>query len=819
MDTIFRDVRFALRQLLRQPVFSLIVIVTIAVAIGGNVAIFSVFEGVVMRPLPWPEADRLVAIWESQDRSRSRQPFTGPDYLEVAGEAGSFSSAGAVETRWVNLSGGQEPIRISCGFCTASILELLGVEPLHGRLFTGTGEVPGNDRVVVLSHALWQSHFGCDPQIAGSPVTLDGETWEVVGVMPASFRFPAPWGGRDTTGLWAPLTADRIGTDRSAHWLAVYGRLAPGVTVEQAEAELDLIAGRLAGAWPGTNTDTRMWTEPIMARSVGRVRSLITFLLGIVGLVFLMACANTAGMLLSRGLNRTGEFALRAALGAGRRGLIGQLMVESLVVAAIGGAAGIVLSFWGVDLLRTLLPADFPRADLLAVNLTALGFAALIVCTTGLLIGLAPALFASRTALAATVRRAWSRPTDSRNRMLTLLTSGQIAIAFILVNAALVLVASYARVMNQSFNFNLDDVVVTEIILSGEAYDTPVERRVFHDELIRRVRTRPEVLQAGIASKLPLRGGSNSWVLIGARRAETTERGPLVEHKFIGDGFLETMGIDLLAGRTFDERDMALAAGHAGRSDSGVELPVIVSRALVERMIPGGDPLGLTIRPREHDEDYWQGRIIGVVEDVRQWGPEVSALPELYLPQTAEPWGPFWTRVAVRTGGDPARVAPVLREVLGAIDPALPLAAPVTMEQILADSTAERRFSLLLIGLCAGVALLLTITGTCGVISYSVSRRLHEIGVRMALGADRRRVARFFASRAGRLLVAGLVIGLGATLALAHVLGSMVFGIRAVHPLVLAVTAVMMSAAALAATALPLLRAIRVDPLEILRSE
>jgi putative ABC transport system permease protein len=816
MDSLIRDLKYSLRQITRNPGFSALLVLTIAVAIGGNVAIFSVLEGIVLRPLPYPEADRLVAVWESPEGERSYQPFTGPDYLDVREQIQSLEEIGVVKAQWFNLSGSDEPLRIRGGLSSASLMDLLGVRPLHGRLYTEAEELEGNNRVVVLSQGLWENQFGGDPEAVGRQINMDGGPWEVIGVMPESFRFPTAWGGRDDTRLWAPLVVPHDPGARSWHSLGAIGRMAPGITPEEVEAELSIIALQLAEAYPNSNAKTRMWVQPMMTRTLGGISSTVVFLLIIVGLVLLIACANVASMLLARGMNRASEFAIRASMGAGTRGLVSQLLTESLVMALIGGGAGILLAFWGVDALKTILPESIPRTQLIEVNLKVLGFASVVTILTGLLVGLAPSLFAARTNLAETIKHGRASRGGTKSRFLSGMVAAQLAVGFVLVNSAIVLAVSYVNVMTQPTNFSTDDVVVTGISLAGPAYESPLQRRTFYHDLAQRVRNFPGVTYAGITSKLPLRGGSNAGVLVRDQVYDPQFHYSMVEHSFVGDGYFEAMGIGLLSGRTFDQRDMEMASVMAEDDSATVELPLVINRAMAEEMWPEVDALGQLVRPAGAAESY-RGRVVGIVENVRQWGPERDPLPEMYFPHTAEVWGSFSAQLIVRAGVDTDALSASIRGAVDELDPTLPLAAPITMGRILEDSTAGRRFSMLLVGLFAATALLLIVAGTYGVVSYSVSQRTHEIGVRMTLGAGKSRVASLFLKRVGYLVGPGLALGALGSWSAAQITRSMVYGISPLNPIHMGLAAGVMLLVALAATAVPVFRATGVDPLEALR--
>ena len=800
MDSIVRDLRYAIRQITRHPGFSALLVLTIALAIGGNVAIFSALEGVVLRPLPYQDAQQLVAVWETPEGEGWHQPFTAPDYLDVREQASSFQDIGVITNGLYNLSGDTDPIRVRAGRCTASLLNLLGVGPLHGRLFSAEAEFEGNHQVVILSHGLWQEHFGGDEAIVGRSVWIDGVPWEIIGVMPESFRSPTPWGGKDMDRMWVPLVLPRDGSTRSQHWLGTVARLAPGVSGEEAEAELQVIAAQLSEAYPDSNARTRMFLEPMMARTLGGVSSALVFLLVVVGLVLLVACANVASMLLARGMNRVSEFALRASLGAGRKGLIGQLVTESLALAICGGAAGILMAFWGVDTLKAIMPESIPRGQLIEVNGAVLLFATAVTVTTGLLVGLAPALLATRTHLAEVVKHGRASRGGNRNRLLTAMVVAQLAVGFVLVNAAAVMWVSYANVMNQTNNFATEEVLLTQLPLSGPTYRPLEARKAFYDQLLERARALPGVRHAGLTSKLPLRGGSNSHVLVRDQVYDPTAQSPLVEFTFIGEGYLQAMGIPLLAGRPFDSQDMDVAADEAEEEDGTVEVPVVINK----------------VRGRQ---EYFRAEVIGVVEDVRQWGPESDAIPEMFFPYTSEIWGDADMILTVLADGDPVGLTPPIRQVIRSLDAGLPVPAPYTMERVLEQTTAGRRFSTLLIGLFAVTALVLIIAGTYGVVSYAVSQRVHEVGVRMTLGANKARVAGLFMKRLGVMIVPGLGIGLLGAWASTRLTGSFVFGVSPLSPLHMVAAGGVMVLVALAATAVPVIRATHVDPQEALRVE
>ncbi|MEE4273900.1 MAG: ABC transporter permease [Thermoanaerobaculales bacterium] len=821
IDTTRQDIRFALRQIARRPGFSFLVALTLAIGIGGCTAIFSVLKGVVLRDLPYPEPERLVAVWEKQNELLIYQPFSGPDYLDLRAQSTTLQEVGILTGRWFNLAGDGEPVRLPGARCTASLLHALGVQPLHGRLFVETEEVENANFVVILSHRLWQSRFGGDPDALKRTILVDGVPHEVVGIMPAAFEFPTPWGGRDTAQIWAPLVTPHEDSHRSWHSFGAVGRLADGATPAEVDVELESIAAELAATYPDSNAHTAIWAEPLMKRTLSGVQKTMTFLLIVVSLVLLIACANIASMLLARGAQRTPEIAIRSSVGADRTRLLRQLLTESLIQSIIGGAAGLALAIWIIDALAAILPPSIPRVAGIEIDLPVLVFAAATTIAAGLLAGLAPAIFAARTEIAAVLREGLLARGGSRglHRFLGGLVAAQIAVGLVLVNTAVVLVISYSNVVSQEMNFGTDEVLVSGVSLRGPAYESPEQRRAFYDELSARVRALPGVAAVGFTDKLPLRGGSNADVLVKDEIFDpSAPAGSMIEHSFVDDGYFEAMEIPVLSGRTFDAVDLERASAAAGHEISPVELPLVINRTMAEQMWPGENPVGQLVRPRSAIESY-QARVIGIVEDVRQWGAERPPLPEMYFPYTCEIWGPPWANLVVRAGGEPTGLTSAIRETVRRIDSRIPVADSVTMAEILRQSTGRRRFTMLLMALFAATALALIVAGIYGVMSYSISQRTHEIGVRMALGADTISVARHFFGRSARLFGPGLAIGLIGSLAASGLTRSMVFGISPMNPAYVTAAVAAMIVVTAAAVTVPVLRATRVNPTDALKVE
>jgi putative ABC transport system permease protein len=822
MKGVAQDLRFALRQFLLRPGFSALVAITLAVGIGANVAIFSIVKGLILRSLPYPEADRVVAIWETGTGQRSYQPFTPPDYFDMREQTRTLKEMGVYRFNWVNLAGDPEPTRAYAARGTASTLRALGVGPTRGRLFTDDEEIEGNHHVVILSDRLWKRRFGGVPDIVGQRMTIDGASYAIIGVMPEDYEFPRPWSMMtEDPELWMPLPLARDGSMRGWHFLAAVGRLEDGVTVEQAEAELKGMAAELAEMYPDTNAQVDVWIDPLAERSLGYVRSFLLILTAVVGLVLLIACANVASMLLARGTARMSELAIRASMGAGRGRLVRQLMTESMLLSALGGAIGVLLAVWGVEAIKARIPPYIPRVEGIRLDGDVLLYSILIMALTGFVFGLLPALLASRTDLIGELKEGRGSQAGGRkhNRIFGALVVGQLATAFVLANGAGLLIVSYLNVFDIPRGFDTEQVLVAGISTDGPGYEETEQRVAFWDELIGRVEALPSVEYAAATNKLPMSGGNNGRVLVEGETYDPDVRRPLVEYSYVSPHYFDAMGISLLSGRLLDERDrvtrdVAQRGFTPGVAPEGGS--IVVNQAFADRYWPEGDALGRRIRENA-EPATWSARVVGVVENVPQWGVEYPALPEIYFHYSLQVW--TFTRLVVRAAGDPLALTPALRQALHEMDSQVPLAGVRTMGDELHEATERRRFSTLMVSLFAVTALILVVAGTYGVMSYYVSRRTHEIGVRVALGADSHKVLRLFLSQGLRLVALGLVIGLGGSLAAGLMTSRMVFGVSPYSPWFLGQGAIVMLVVALAAISVPVFRATRVDPNDALRIE
>lgn len=801
---LIRDFGYGLRQMARRPVFSALIVLTLAIGIGPNVAIFSVLKALVIDPLPYPEAHRLVQVWETDKSHRGEQPWSYPDFLDAREQSTSFEAFGVQWPRGYNL-GGDEPERVDGVMVTADALTLWGVPPAHGRLFTEE-ETDAEARLAVLSDALWKRRFGGDPQVVGESVTIDGVAHEIVGIMPPDFEYFTAWTGQRPVDLWTPLVEPEW-SNRGGHWLLAVARLKEDVPWGSAEAELRAIAARLQEEYPTSNARTTMWVKPFLIQVVQGVGAQLFILIVAVGFVLLTACANVAGMLLARGADRKTEIAIRGAMGAGKSRILLQLMTESSLLSLLGGAAGVLLGYWCVNLIKSIAPAHVPRTHGIEIDSAAMIFALVLTVGTGLLFSLVPALTLAQTDTASILREGSGTVTATRrrHRRLRWLAVAQIAVAFVLTNGAILLFTSYRNVLHEDYSFDTDNVVTARVGLRGERYDSGEKRVLFWRDLIDRLEDRPGIEAAGLVSKLPMSGGTNTTVLVKDEIYDPQVRRSLVETSRISPGYFAAMGIPLLAGRVVEWDEGAYE-----------DRPVVVNKALVDRYFPDEDPLGRQIR-HNVAAGGWTATIVGVVENVPQWGPTHYALPEIYISYGTEPL--VDTHLVLRAPHDSSALVSIALGVLAGIDSDLPLGDPMTMGELLAEKTSGRFFLLQLISLFAGLAMLLAMGGIFGTISHNVAQRSREIGVRVAFGAHRGRILAMVLREGLLLDVTGIGAGLGFLMLFTIILKSQLYGVGALGVAYLVMSALLLAAVTLVAAILPAMRAARVDPMQALRTE
>lgn len=806
MSVLLAETRHALRSLRRAPGLCLVVLGTLALGVGANVALFTLVQGVLLRPLPYPEPDRLVRVYENDRlRGTTREGASAPDYLDLAAGLRSLALLGAREGADRTLGGADEPLRLTSARVTAGWLGALGVRPRLGRLFTAGEERPGHDRVVLLGEELWRTRFGADPSVVGTEVRLDGEPRTVVGVLPSS---AAPPGFPEQ--IWEPLAIDPAQSFRGRHTLRLLGRLAPGVGLEQAQAELSAVMARLEKIYPDDNLGRGAWVSPLHEEVVGEVRAALLALMAAVGVVLLLACANVAHLLLARGLLRERDLAVRASLGASAFRLFRLLLFESLLLGTAGGLLGVAVAMAGVRLLKGLAPTDLPRLAEVQVDGGVLLFALALSLLTALVFGLLPAARGARREATAALRTGRAAgPGAAALRLRRTLVVAEMALAVVLVVGAGLLVRSFARLVAVEPGFRPEGLLVVEMQLAGPRWLFPRGWPVHHwpsfdafsEELLERTRRLPGVQSAVLAHLGPGDPGWTTRVTVEGRPEVRPGEQPEAAYRPVGAGYFRTLGVPLRRGRAFTDADVA-----------GRPLVAVVNESFVRRHFPDVDPVGQRIvvfgAPRD---------VVGVVGDVRYGGLATDAPPVMYFPLRQAPQ-PALALVA-RVAGDPLGIVPALRREIGAIDPELALFGVTTASGFLAESVSERRFTLNLIAAFAAVALLLAALGVYGVLSHLVAERRRELGVRLALGAAPASVFALVLGEGARIAVLASLIGSVAALAGGRLLHSLLFGVGPRDPVAFLAALPTLLAAALLASALPALRATRVDPAKTLREE
>jgi putative ABC transport system permease protein len=794
---VIRDARYAIRQLLMTPGFTAVAIVTLALGIGATTAMFSVVNGVLLRPLPYPEPDRLVIVHEvvPQYGRFSVAPATFLDWRKqntvfehiAAFTAGSATLADA---------GGSE--RVSNAAVSSDVFDLLQVRPALGRGFSADEDAPGRNNVVVLSHGMWQRRFGGDQKILGRAIRLNGSQSTVIGVMPAGFYFPSR-----QVEFWTPIAINPVKASRGGHFLGVVARMKPGITVERADTEMKAISERLAVEYPDSANESAQ-VVGLHAQVTGVIRPALLTLFAAVGAVILIACANVANLLLVRAAARSREIAVRTALGAGRRRLVMQMLSESTVLAVAGGAIGLLLASFAVPAIGTLSAGSIPRVDDVRIDATVLMFVTAISLVTGLLFGLAPAWQAARSNVSEVLKEGSRSVASSGGRWVRSgLLIAEVALSIVLLVGATLLLRSFARLTGVDPGFQPDKVLTFRVALPRASYPEDHHRTAFFNTLLAKLDARPEITGAGIVQTLPMRGDYVLSFEIRGRAKPRPGEEPSANHRAVSPDYFRTLGIPLVRGRAFTDRDTEKAP-----------MVAVVDQSFVDRHFPDADPIGQGIDIGNGSDGFYE--IVGVVGNVHHDGLDGNPSPTMYVPFNQDVFDAMW--VAARTDGDPAGLAAVARQTLREIDATLPAFGMTPLATVVSDSIAQRRFSMLLLAGFAGVALFLAAVGLYGVVAYSVSQRTQEIGVRMAIGARHRDVIGMVVGGGMRLALAGTGIGLVAALALSRVVRTMVYGVTPLDPVSYVVTSCLLLAVAVLACYVPARRATRVDPITALRS-
>jgi putative ABC transport system permease protein len=802
-----QDLRYAARILWKNPGFTAVAVIALALGIGANTAIFSVVNTVLLRPLPYKDPEQLVMVWE--DASRHGYPRDTPaaaNFVDWRDQNSVFSSMAAIADGNFNLTGVGNPERLKGRLVSASLFPLLGVEPQLGRVFTAAEDQAGAQGVVVLSHRLWQRRFGGDPAILGKTLTLNDEVHTVVGVMPARFKFP-----ENDDELWVPiaLTAQQA-ANRNRHYLQVVARLKPGVTLAQAQSEMTTIGARLQQQYPQSNADLGVALTSLQEHLVGDIKPALLILLGAVGLVLLIACANVANLLLARAAIRQKEIALRVALGARRWRLLRQFLTESVLLATLGGILGLAIAYAGLLLLGSFIPESISQAREISLDLKVLGFTLGVSLLTGFIFGLAPAIQALRMNQSETLKEGGRDSVTGRSgkRVRGLLVTAEVAVSLVLLIAAGLLINSFLRLRNIDPGFKVDHLLTMKIELPEPKYEAFERRAGFYTDLLQRVQSIAGVRSAAVTTNLPLyRQGNSISVRLEGRPDPPPGQELIVVTRIISPAYFETMSIPLLAGRQFTDQDTETTPN-----------VVVISETMARRFWPGEDAIGKRLAGGRVRSDADWIQVVGIVKDVRQFELNAEPRPQMYLSyRQADFFAP--EDLVVKTDVEPASMAAAVRTAVWEIDKDQPVSNIKTMEEILGDSIARQRFSMLLLGIFAGVALLLAAVGIYGVMSYSVAQRTHEIGIRMALGAQTGAVLKLAVGYGLKLVVAGVLIGLVAAFVLTRLMSTLLFGVTPTDPATFALISLLLVGVAAIASYIPARRATKVDPLVALRYE
>jgi putative ABC transport system permease protein len=800
MQNIWQDLRYGARMLLKNPGFTLIAVITLALGIGANTAIFSAVDALLLRRLPFPDPEQLVMIWEDDTlEGNSRNTVAPANFVdwrkqnEVCSQIGVFSQPSGL-----NLTGGEEPERITGIFVSQNLFSLLGVQPHAGRGFIDEDLKERQALVVLLSYGLWQRRFGGDPAVIGRSLTLNGAAFTVIGVMPANFQLP------EEAELWGLTFNGELATMRSQHFLRVMARLKPGVTLEQARANFSLIARRLEQQYPDTNKGRGVNVLALREELAGDVRPTLLVLLGAVGFVLLIACANVANLMLARAGVRRREIAIRSAVGASRIRLVRQLLTESILLACAGGVLGLLLAFWGVDWVSAI-SADLTLVPRIGIDLRVLGFTILVTMLTGIIFGLAPALSASKPNLNDSLKEGGRSGGDSSNRMRNVLVVTEIALALALLAGAGLMIRSFIRLQNVETGFDPNNVLTMQFEPTGVKYDESENIAAFYQQLTERVQSLPGVLSAAAISRIPLAGDRSTSGLTIEGRPQSPGDKLEVHYRVTTPGYFRTMGIPLRAGRELTERDNASARPVA-----------LINRTMADKYWRGEDVAGKRIKLGPNPNSPWIS-VVGVVGDARNFGLDAEAFPEVYVPHLQSPTGRM--RLVVRTAVEPLRQVGAIREAVRSLDKDMPFSQVATMEQLLAKSVSRRRLNLSLLVVLAAIALVLAASGIYGVMSYAVMMRTHELGIRVALGAQARDVYGLVIGQCMKLVLAGMAIGLVSSFALTQLMTKLLYGIGASDPVTFIAVSVLLVVVALVASWVPARRATKVDPLVALRHE
>jgi putative ABC transport system permease protein len=810
LDSMISDCRFGVRQLRKNPGFTAVAVLTLALGIGANTAIFSVVYAVLLKPLPFTNPEQLFTAFQTnKQQGIAETGCSYPNFEDWRAQNHVFSELGGIVGHQLTLTGRGEPSVVNTSVVTPELFSLLDVKPVAGRIFFSADGKQGASPVALVSEELWRGRFGADPNIVGSSINLDKRPFTVIGIIPAAFRTPF---FNTKQEVWIPLIQDPVFSTfmppRGTHMLPVLGRLKPGVSVAQAQAEMDAISERLAREFPAENNGWTVHLVPLQKEIVGDVRTALLVLLGAVGLVLLIACANIANLLLTRATSRSKEIAVRTALGAGRARIIRQLLSETAVLGLLGGVVGVALAYWGVQALSLLLPSSLPQMNPIRVDYFVLSFALFLSAIAGVAFGLVPALFAANTDIQNNLREG-ARSGESRNRRLarSFLAVAEISLAMVLLVTAGLLLRSFAKLTSVNSGFDARHIIKADVSLPQFQYSTPQQWTAFSGELLAQIQAQPGLQNSAIVVPMPIVQGfvNLGFDIVGTPPASPSES-RTADYASVSPEYFRVMGIPLLAGRFFGQRDIPSAP------------PVtLISKAMAQRYFRNQDPVGKRLTFGFPPNPGTAHEIVGIVGDVRDISLGEAPGPMMYVPYAQ---APFWgAGVVVKSALSASAVAAAIRQEVQKIDKDLPVTDIAKMPDLIDASVAQPRFRTFLLGLFAAMALVLAATGIFGVISYSVSRRTNEIGIRVALGASQHTILGMILRETLLLTSVGLAVGIPCALAASRLLRHMLFDVSAYDPATLGAVVFGLVAVAALAGYIPARRAMRVDPITVLRYE
>ncbi|HEU4509142.1 MAG TPA: ABC transporter permease [Pyrinomonadaceae bacterium] len=810
MDSIIKDIRFGVRGLLKHPGFTAIVVITLALGIGASTAIFSVVDSVLLRRLPYRNAERIVAIQEINPDGKRIQTTSG-NFLDWRAQNTVFEHLAAIRQSPVNLALSAQAERVELAQTNANFFDIFGLTPQHGRLFTPDDEQAGHQPVAVISDSLWKRRFAADPSLVGKPITLDGSNYTVVGIAPPGFQYP------DKTEVWLPplqrvpeLFPGQDLQNRRMGYLTAVALLKPGVTVQHAAGEMETITARLRQQYPDTNNKRFNRVVSMHDHLIGDTNKLLWLLLGAVTFVLLIACANVANLLLASGASRHKEMAIRTALGASRWRVMRQLFTESTILALTGGAAGLLIAYWGLTAITKLLPGNFPRLDEIQLDLRVLGFTFVASVLTGILFGLVPALQISRTDVQEAIRESGRGLSGSlrKSRFRQALIVGEIALSVVLLAGAGLLFRSFMRLHSVDTGFVSQQVLTARITVAGANYTEFPQFLNFYNQVLAKVTALPGVVNAGLINTLPLDKGPTTGFRVEGRPVTTPDKWPGANYRVVTADYFRAMGIPLVQGRVYTERD-----------NDDAPYVMVINQKLADSVFPGENPVGKRVtfgNTESNGQPRWF-EIVGVVGNVRSVELREEPESELYFSAYQDMWPRM--SLVVRSSVEPESLGASVRNVVNEIDKTIPVSKVETMEHVVSQSITQPRFNLFLLGLFSTVAMLLSAAGIYGVTAYTVTQRTHELGIRLALGAQVGDVLRMILRQGMAVIAAGLVIGLGSAFLLMRLLRSLLFGVGENDPLTFVAITIVLLLVALLACYIPARRATKVDPLIALRAD